>query len=153
LLITCAGLLRNEHTSYLVIQKRKTDRGVELTCRNLSNLTSRTVTVQMFNGTCIYFCCRCLYDINTAVSENMLTLVGASWLTAETDDYVIYRNANGNATAEAELCDGRPSYSNPCSTSGTPIITISSVVIVTLLFLISFAWEVWTIQTRKTFQN
>ncbi|XP_060564390.1 uncharacterized protein LOC132723646 [Ruditapes philippinarum] len=59
---------------------------------------------------------RCLYNINLAVAENGLTLVGATWLRATTDEYVIYRNIERDNN-EAQQCQGREGYENPCPVS------------------------------------
>ncbi|XP_053376520.1 uncharacterized protein LOC123534091 [Mercenaria mercenaria] len=56
---------------------------------------------------------RCLYNINEAVAENNLELVGATWLRATTDEYVIYRNIQ-KGDNEDQQCQGQEGYTNPC---------------------------------------
>lgn len=61
---------------------------------------------------------RCLYNINQAVSDHSLQLVGASWMRADTDEYVIKMNLDKDSSQEEQLCTGREGYDNPCPTSG-----------------------------------
>lgn len=78
---------------------------------------------------------RCLYDINRAVSENNLTLVGATWFRATTDAYVRQRYIE-RGNPETEVCKGQPGYSKPCSTQGSPI-SLPSTVVLGLMFLLA----------------
>ncbi|XP_052239058.1 uncharacterized protein LOC127850223 [Dreissena polymorpha] len=62
---------------------------------------------------------RYLFDINRLVSDHNMTLVGANWLRATTDDYVTYRLVAREPGNEASLCAKYPGYSKPCPTSGS----------------------------------
>ncbi|KAH3806189.1 hypothetical protein DPMN_005860 [Dreissena polymorpha] len=62
---------------------------------------------------------RYLFDINRLVSDHNMTLVGATWLRATTDDYVTYRLVAREPGNEASLCAKYPGYSKPCPTSGS----------------------------------
>ncbi|KAL4224212.1 hypothetical protein ACF0H5_017665 [Mactra antiquata] len=76
---------------------------------------------------------RCLFDINQAVAENNLTLVGATWFRATKDPYVLKRRVDSGMD-EAEECKLQPNYPLVCETSGSNIIT-TSVFIVAVIFL------------------
>ncbi|XP_052239157.1 uncharacterized protein C56G2.4-like isoform X2 [Dreissena polymorpha] len=62
---------------------------------------------------------RYLFDINRLVSDHNMTLVGANWLRATTDDYVTYRLVAREPANENSLCANYPGYSKPCPTSGS----------------------------------
>ncbi|XP_045171337.2 uncharacterized protein C56G2.4-like isoform X2 [Mercenaria mercenaria] len=79
---------------------------------------------------------RCLYDISRAVSENNLTLVGATWFLAQKDAYVLQRLAETPGSNEAEVCKGQPGYSNPCTTDSSTAV-FPSIISVCILFLLS----------------
>ncbi|XP_060607686.1 uncharacterized protein LOC132759843 [Ruditapes philippinarum] len=77
---------------------------------------------------------RCLYDINRAVSDNSLTLVGATWFIAQKDPYVLKRQIDNTGSDEAEVCKGLPGYMKPCT--GSAIIILPSHLNVSILFLL-----------------
>jgi len=52
-------------------------------------------------------------------SDNDLTLVGANWMSANTDDYVMKNQVDSGATTEAIVCKGKPEYDDPCPTGGS----------------------------------
>lgn len=72
---------------------------------------------------------RCLWDINRMVSDYQMTLVGANYVRAVYDDYVIYRYIQRNNTDayKDSICSGRQGYGNPCPASGSGVIMTSFV--------------------------
>ena len=62
---------------------------------------------------------RCLFNINQAVTDNGLSLVGATWMLADTDDFVIYNQVLSNPGNVNSICDGYPGYDNPCPTAAS----------------------------------
>lgn len=52
------------------------------------------------------------------MADYNLTLTGASWMSVETDDYVLKRQVDSPATEDA-VCAGREGYENPCPIAGS----------------------------------
>lgn len=57
------------------------------------------------------------------MADYNLTLVGASWMSVETDNYVLKRQVDSGATTEAALCAGVQGYDDPCPTSDSSSLT------------------------------
>ena len=84
--------------------------------------------------------CRCLFNINGLVSEQGLTLVGASWMTATTDIYVA-KGKQGDGPNTNEWCNGMPGYGgDPECRVGVASQTLSSCILILFaLVLILFS--------------
>lgn len=81
---------------------------------------------------------RCLFDINRLVSENNLTLVGATWFRSTTDDYVYYRQIARSPRQEGTIC--KRAYSkyidSTCPIAGTAVI-LPSIISIFVFVLIA----------------
>jgi hypothetical protein len=65
---------------------------------------------------------RCTFDVNKFVTDNSLTLIGASWMRAENDEYIRHLNVDESITDMAQECAGQPDYPQACSTLfGNPV--------------------------------
>ncbi|XP_052800952.1 uncharacterized protein LOC128231795 [Mya arenaria] len=83
---------------------------------------------------------RYLFDINRLVSEQSLTLVGASWFRATTDPYTITRVLGRDSSQSESLCatipGGKP---EPCPTSAASTLPLSGALPFTTLALMLMA--------------
>lgn len=92
------------HTYYFLLYKQMTN-------MNTASVSSYTTT-----------CSRCTFDINKFVTDNSLTLIGASWMRAENDEYIRHLNVDESITDMSHECAGQPEYTKSCSTSlGNPV--------------------------------
>lgn len=83
---------------------------------------------------------RCLFNVSHFATDNDLDLVAVSWMSANNDDFVNFRNNKD----QNEACKGRQGYSDPCNSPGDTggatslsyaLYSLLSMCIVTLLQL------------------
>lgn len=76
----------------------------------------------MFSSSSFFSFLRCTFDINKFVTDNSLTLMGASWMRTENDEYIRHLNVDESITDMSHECAGQPDYPGSCSTSlGNPV--------------------------------
>lgn len=116
---------RKAHYYYFLLYRQNTDLSL--------------VSIMNYAGSCPErLLGRCLFNINGLVSEQGLTLVGASWMTATTDIYVA-KGKLGDGPNTNEWCNGMPGYGgDPECRVGVASQTLSSCVLIlfALLFIL-----------------
>ncbi|KAK3083792.1 hypothetical protein FSP39_003272 [Pinctada imbricata] len=60
---------------------------------------------------------RFLFNISGFVTDNHLTLAGATWMVATHDEYVRYNYVSNQGRNQSNVCAGVQGYTNPCPTS------------------------------------